>query len=631
MFQWQQNICAASIIFCIILFISDSDATLKLSKCKKALFDHKNGTFYSVGFPKPILPPQCFIYHFEASLEYFVEVEIETAEIPSSIGDFCVDFLRIYEEEKDGTIDDGSINYRELCGKSNLLENRNFISAFNHLFIVINVETSQSVRIKGSYHLLSKADYYIDALKTAPDICEYQVNALKGQLVSPQYPYYSPPNISCTYHFPSFRGHRLHLNITVLDLSKRTCSESQLSLYRLNPRRILERLCSSIDIPYTFSSIQELLLEFRTSSLKRQTRGFQLSFEYIPIKLQIQPSTNSTTTSQQQLSAETPSQLWSIILEKQGGGIDINGQQQSAVVSQCPVRIISSRASFPIYEESMTPSSNNSGVLSSEHFVPSEKVNFKCQFVFIGAPEEHVQITFRKFQLFAWKDKGVNSTSELRCEEMDHVSAHVLVGSRMSKIYDFCGSEIPPPLMSAKNILTLDYIVKSIGNGRHIDVEDDYGFVIEYRFLPDWGKQPPEVSKDPSKPCAYTFNGTVQTSGQFWSPNHPGFYPRNLDCEYVFFGKDTQIVVIHFEYFDIEGFGQCEDATHSDYVLFSNYKTIDRTNRRYCGSLRPNGDIPSESNYFRMAFRTNDIFDGTGFYAQYQFIDQRKIFLQTLL
>uniref|UniRef100_A0AC34G1J3 Uncharacterized protein n=1 Tax=Panagrolaimus sp. ES5 TaxID=591445 RepID=A0AC34G1J3_9BILA len=96
------------------------------------------------------------------------------------------------------------------------------------------------------------------------------------------------------------------------------------------------------------------------------------------------------------------------------GGESENGEHQSSVVSQCPVRIISSRASFPIYEESMTPSSNNSGILSSEHFVPSEKVNFKCQFVFIGAPEEHVQLTFRKFQLFAWKDKGVNASSELR-------------------------------------------------------------------------------------------------------------------------------------------------------------------------------------------------------------------------
>lgn len=55
---------------------------------------------------------------------------------------------------------------------------------------------------------------------------------------------------------------------------------------------------------------------------------------------------------------------------------------------------------------------------------------------------------------------------------------------------------------------------------------------------------------------------------------------------------------------------------------------MDRTNRRYCGSTRPPRNvIVSESNYFRMQFLTNDIFDGTGFYAHYQFYDRRKFFL----
>lgn len=82
---------------------------------------------------------------------------------------------------------------------------------------------------------------------------------------------------------------------------------------------------------------------------------------------------------------------------------------------------------------------------------------------------------------------------------MDHVSSHVLVGSRMSKIFDFCGSEIPPSVMSAKNILTLDYVVKSIGGIRESMPEEDYGFVIEYKFLTDWGDQPKEAIRDTTK------------------------------------------------------------------------------------------------------------------------------------
>lgn len=100
-----------------------------------------------------------------------------------------------------------------------------------------------------------------------------------------------------------------------------------------------------------------------------------------------------------------------------------------------------------------------------------------------------------------------------------------------------------------------------------------------------------------------------------------------MDCQFVFYGEENQIVLINFEYFDVEGYSQCEESTHSDYVLFSNYKTMDRTNRRYCGRQRPlKTAISSESNYFRMQFHTNDIFDGTGFYAHYQFLDLRKSF-----
>lgn len=70
---------------------------------------------------------------------------------------------------------------------------------------------------------------------------------------------------------------------------------------------------------------------------------------------------------------------------------------------------------------------------------------------------------------------------------------------------------------------------------------------------------------------------------------------------------------------------RCDDDTQSDYVIFSNYQTHDRTNRRYCGTITPMGSaVVSESNYFRMIFKTNEIFDATGFFARYQFVRPRK-------
>jgi len=35
-----------------------------------------------------------------------------------------------------------------------------------------------------------------------------------------------------------------------------------------------------------------------------------------------------------------------------------------------------------------------------------------------------------------------------------------------------------------------------------------------------------------------------------------GFYPRNVDCQYVFLGAKDQVVFVTFEYFDVEGRGQ---------------------------------------------------------------------------
>ncbi|VDK88841.1 unnamed protein product [Onchocerca ochengi] len=271
---------------------------------------------------------------------------------------------------------------------------------------------------------------------------------------------------------------------------------------------------------------------------------------------------------------------------------------------QCPVRIIS-----PSVVDTNLSFSSTSGIVNSSQYVNSDEP-FKCQFVFLGSGTEKVQITFLYFNLYA-RTPHLNNITSNRCDEMDHLSAHVLIGTRMSRIEDFCGSETPPRLMSTKNLLTLDYVIRSTKTARRMMANaEKFGFVLKYHFRSDLGLS--EMNADVRNDLSYIF-----------SPNHPGYYPRNIDCHYIFHGTDKQVVVIHFEYFDIEGLSTCDDSTHSDYVLFSNYQTQDRTNRRYCGQVCPKDSIVSESNYFRMLFRSNDIFDATGFYAHYQFITEQ--------
>ncbi|CAD5206730.1 unnamed protein product [Bursaphelenchus okinawaensis] len=294
---------------------------------------------------------------------------------------------------------------------------------------------------------------------------------------------------------------------------------------------------------------------------------------------------------------------------------------------QCPVRILSKNVQSQYVQNPgdddpsdsegsrLQPVAGNSGILVSSHYYSVTKPSYKCQFLFLGAPDEHVQISFIDFHLS-------DANSSRKCEESTHISVNVLVGSRMSKIQDFCGRELPAPLISSQNLLTMELNVRDV----QFPIPHSLGFKLKYNFIKGFGSQhKADLSVKQNGDCSFAFYGENDTSGELWSPNHPGFYPRNLDCEYTFNGKPGQIVVIHFQYFDVEGFGQCEESSQSDFVLFSNYKTVDRTNRRFCGSSRPPKEpIQSESSYFRMQFKTNEIFDATGFYVYYQFLSPRK-------
>ena len=67
---------------------------------------------------------------------------------------------------------------------------------------------------------------------------------------------------------------------------------------------------------------------------------------------------------------------------------------------------------------------------------------------------------------------------------------------------------------------------------------------------------------------------------------------------------------------------RCVEDTQSDYVEFSNfYKTIDRKMNRLCGNSESNQKrtVSSDSHFFRVTFKSNNVYDATGFQAHYQF------------
>uniref|UniRef100_A0A0N5AIG0 CUB domain-containing protein n=1 Tax=Syphacia muris TaxID=451379 RepID=A0A0N5AIG0_9BILA len=242
---------------------------------------------------------------------------------------------------------------------------------------------------------------------------------------------------------------------------------------------------------------------------------------------------------------------------------------------------------------------------------------FKCTFIFKGSPEEQVQITFLYFNLYL-PSTNIHNDSE-RCKNVDRVLVYVRIGKGMSLIGDFCGRKLPPRIMSVRNYLELIYEVRSPTMNVAASATAPYAFKLRYDFRTDLGLAEMNGERNKSKECYYVFRSTRQKVGNIQSPNYPGLYPRMIYCHYVFYGLEKEIVIISFENFDVEGLPTCEEES-SDYVLFSNYQTDDRTNRKFCGQLKPTQPIKSESNYFRMTFRSNSMFDGYGFYAHYQLI-----------
>ncbi|VDM20860.1 unnamed protein product, partial [Wuchereria bancrofti] len=471
----------------------------------------------------------------------------------------------------------------------------------------------------GTYNFIPKGRFLSNAIEIEP--CRFRVDSLAGNIFSPNYPYFYPTTTNCTYYLAPRQGFSLIISLQYLNLRRYACHEDFIDIYQMHPKVHLEKLCYDSMPPYQIHTTHGYIIEFHCGNNDIvRARGFHISFKYIPQQLSqnIPDESNNPLANDNipdlayssfSLFSSYPSTKFSSAI------VDVHGDEISSR-EHCTVRITSSSV-----VDSDSPFSGVSGILNSTQYVNGDEP-FKCQFIFLGSGTERVQITFLYFNLYSRNPHLNNNTN--RCDEMDHLSAHVLIGTRMSRIEDFCGAETPPRLMSTKNLLTLDYVVRSTRAMRRMMTNaKNFGFVLKYHFRSDLGlsEMNAEVRNDIT--CHYEFNSSQRSSGDIFSPNHPGYYPRNIDCHYIFHGTEKQVVVIHFEYFDVEGLAACGDSTHSDYVLFSNYQTQDRTNRRYCGQICPRDSIVSESNYFRMLFRSNDIFDATGFYAHYQFITEQ--------
>uniref|UniRef100_A0A0K0FZZ0 Suppressor of lurcher protein 1 (inferred by orthology to a C. elegans protein) n=1 Tax=Strongyloides venezuelensis TaxID=75913 RepID=A0A0K0FZZ0_STRVS len=609
--------------------------------CEILSFSDKKEKLTSPSFPQPSLPRTCTIYQIKAPDNYSIKLYFSYFSFLSR-SPKCTDFLRIYTTINTTEISTDTQAYSEYCSNE-LSSNITFISKYNYMYMLFLSETGKSHGFVGHYSFLNNYDYKQNALQYGD--YEFETYSLKGNLFSPNAPYYPPKNILAYYFIPAIDGRRLMINITFFDFPNDSCNSDYLLVKKLKSKEVIEKICSGSKYPLYYISSVGFEIDYKTGKNTLNTLGFSLTFDHQQINfdniknyifssqeshnnlLDINEGRNNFPSVDNivwyeltKLSSLLKIDIQAIAPQSQFLFPIISNLSSEKSNRACPIKIISSKASNEVKNKE-----NNQEIVYKEGVFDSQVhglSNQKCHILFIGAVGEYVQLTFTKFNLeVGLNDFNGNETKG--CQDQDHIVVHVLIGSRMSKINDFCESQEPPQLMSPKNIITIEYIPRESDVLR--SQMPNHGFQLKYRFLNDF-TETLEMSaiKDTSKSCAFIFNMSNAESGTMMSVNYPGYYPRNLECEYIFIAKDGYVVAINFDYFDVEGFAGCEDSTQSDYVLFSNYKTIDRTNRRFCGKTKPTSVIVSESNYFRMLFKTNYIFDATGFYAHYQFLNTQE-------
>ncbi|KAG1676184.1 Suppressor of lurcher protein 1 [Nymphon striatum] len=228
------------------------------------------------------------------------------------------------------------------------------------------------------------------------------------------------------------------------------------------------------------------------------------------------------------------------------------------------------------------------------------------------------------------------------CDIASSLTVYITINGERSRINDFCGKTLPPKLMSNGPTMTIDFS-GMINNTRA------QGFKAIYRFVSDFGviggrqdeqsgERPPSfniqvlfvymicsyycflIIVNHISECGFVYNSTESKTGQFTSPNHPGFYPRDTECHYFFHGRPGERVQLTFSFFDVEGVLPCSSESASDYLEFSNFRTVDRKLARVCGNNRPDS-YKSDGDFFRVTFKSNDRLDGRGFSAIYQFMN----------
>ncbi|XP_069949323.1 suppressor of lurcher protein 1 isoform X3 [Cherax quadricarinatus] len=281
-------------------------------------------------------------------------------------------------------------------------------------------------------------------------------------------------------------------------------------------------------------------------------------------------------------------------------------------VASCHFNSVSGGCNVTILSEE-----ENEGLIASPGYPDTYPPSTTCTYTFRGSQYQRVQLIFTSFSL---RNAPPHLKPHESCQHTDAVAVYNLLCNTtmdLQEVDTFCGLSVPLPVMSSTSglqlVLTsrtpLDVVTPSPTHS---------GFTAKFKFITnlgiEGGQQPiPGI-------CKFVYNSSYTSNGTLYSPNPGGYYPQDTTCTYLFYGRPGEAVRLIFKYFDVEGVMPCNEATESDSLEFSNFPSADRKIPSFCGSVAPTV-IQSDGAFFRLVFKSNSKFSGTGFTADYQFLD----------
>ncbi|KAJ2947540.1 hypothetical protein O0L34_g17328 [Tuta absoluta] len=335
---------------------------------------------------------------------------------------------------------------------------------------------------------------------------------------------------------------------------------------------VLAMLCNEVVGYEILSTGSDLLVQF-TANSNTPGQGFKASYQF-------QMEDNSSADSE--INKKTPETISGL------------GPAVSAATSSC--------------HQVFRSDKSKSGKLVSPLYPAPYAQKTQCHYDFLARGRERVRLVFEDFSL-------QRMTGEIfDCESMDSLDVFLYVDGRLEKMASYCGSEIPKPIMSNGPKLSMEF--RGLYSSRQ-----SRGFKISYYFVEDYG-----ISTGTQLlefPCAFVYNSSEAPRGSVTSPNYPGYYPRDTECNYFFYGNENEKVYLRFTYFDVEGVVPCKAESASDYVQFSS-QIIESDSHRYCGQMSEL-EITSIKNFLRITFKSNDRLDGTGFKTDYIFLRESEM------